>query len=231
MRGGRVSQTVRLWFRAALDFIYPPLCLLCERNLQPDEHLVCRNCWQSLPNLQPYEISATELNPAFCFDFSFAPFAYLDSMQTLIHALKYRGFRRLIAPLAEAVAASASAVLHRWGAEALVAVPLHSARLRERGYNQAELLADRLGNSLGLPSYSVLRRSRYTPPQAQRSGSERRQNVENAFAVPDPAAIIGKKLVVVDDILTTGYTIDGCARALLEAGSARVAALTIARAG
>ncbi|MBN1540602.1 ComF family protein [candidate division KSB1 bacterium] len=226
----RAGQNARLWLSALVDFIYPPLCLLCDEALVAGEQSVCRKCWTVLPSLYPAEQQAGELNPEFCFDFSIAAFDYQDSMQTLIHAVKYRGYRRLIPPLADELAQAAGDALRLWKANALVAVPLHPARRRERGYNQAELLAERIGVRLSLPVYSLLRRTRYTAPQAQRSRLERRENVAGAFSTKRAAVLAGKRLVLIDDVLTTGNTVDACARVLLESGASAVAVLTLARA-
>ena len=110
-------------------------------------------------------------------------------------------------------------------------VPLHPARQRLRGFNQSELIARRLGQSLGLAvNMSALRRTKPTQPQIELTGDQRRRNVRGAFAVEDKAAVAGKGVLVLDDVWTTGSTITECARVLRRAGAARVLVLTVARA-
>ena len=144
-----------------------------------------------------------------------------------LHAFKFEGRRALARPLA-------ALVLEQWapviGADvaALVPVPLGRARERERGFNQAALLAERVAAGLGVPLRSRwLVRARATRPQSDLGAAERRANVRGAFAAATAAA--GHHVVVVDDVLTTGATVEECARALRVAGAARVGVLTVAR--
>jgi ComF family protein len=117
------------------------------------------------------------------------------------------------------------------GYDAVVPAPLHWRRRWDRGFNQAELLARQVSRLTGIPLDRRLLRTRPTPPQAGLTAAERRTNVRGAFAAAgDKAAIRGKKLIVVDDVMTTGATLEACARALKRAGAADVAALALARA-
>jgi ComF family protein len=150
------------------------------------------------------------------------------TLREAIHSLKYRNMRSLAAPLGEMLA-------DYWrenvlAADVLVPVPLHVRRLRERGYNQSELLAVRSGQSLGIPVVcDVLRRSRYTLAQTRLSGAERRQNVAGAFVCAG-MGLRGKRVVLVDDVCTTGSTLEACSIALRAGGARSVWALTVARA-
>jgi ComF family protein len=144
-----------------------------------------------------------------------------------LHAFKFEGKRALARPLA-------SLVLEQWGAAieadvaGLVAVPLARSRERERGFNQAALLAERLAPALRLPLRSRwLARVRATGPQSDLGAAERRANVRGAFVAD--TAVAGCHVVVVDDVLTTGATAAECARALRAAGAIRVGVLTVAR--
>jgi ComF family protein len=112
----------------------------------------------------------------------------------------------------------------------LMPVPLHPVRLRQREYNQSLLLADRLNQRLGLPvSYRNLVRSRHTPAQTELSRSARVKNLRRAFTVLHPEAVAGKRILLVDDVLTTGTTVNECAKALRRAGSSDVYVCTLAR--
>jgi len=146
-----------------------------------------------------------------------------------VHALKYDGELRLVAPLAEVMAA-------RWrragiGGDVLVPVPVHAERRRQRGFDQAELLAHGVGERIGLPVVLALRRAARTTAQHQLGRRARQDNVAQAFGVAprDLAEVRGRWLVLIDDVVTSGATLAGCARALYEAGGSAVSALTLAR--
>jgi ComF family protein len=146
-----------------------------------------------------------------------------------LHALKYRGERRLAEPLGRAAAA-------RWreagiGGEVLVPVPVHAERRAARGYDQAERLARAAGEMLRLPVVAAIRRERATVPQFELGRDRRAANVAGAFAVAADRAeqVHGRWIVLVDDVATTGATLVACAEALLTAGSVAVSALAVAR--
>jgi ComF family protein len=146
-----------------------------------------------------------------------------------LHALKYDGERRLAGPLGRLMA-------QRWsevgiGGEMLVPVPVHAARRRERGFDQAELLADATGAALGLPAVAALRRATKTTAQHALGRGARAGNVGHAFAA-DPRwqrSVAGKWLILIDDVVTTGATVGACAEVLYAAGARAVSALSLAR--
>jgi ComF family protein len=157
--------------------------------------------------------------------------AYTDTLRELVHALKYDG-RRSVAPgLAALVREHCGAVLA--GADAVVPVPLHRRREWARGFNQADAIA----GGLGLPVWRIVRRTRHTAPQSMLAAPERRRNVHGAFAlrrswwsVGPRSALSGARVVLVDDVSTTGATLDACAEVLKAGGATEVRALTVARA-
>ena len=156
-----------------------------------------------------------------------SPFVFDGVMRQAIHELKYRNLRALAAPLAE--------LLHEYlitnpvPVEVLVPVPLHRKRWRERGYNQSGLLARELGKLTGLPVVDdCLVRQRYTPPQARTANvSERQSNVAGAFTCRD-GRLRGKQVLLIDDVSTSGATLNACAGALKSAGAASVWGLVMA---
>jgi ComF family protein len=141
---------------------------------------------------------------------------------------KHGGRPRLLRHLADLLAAEAPEHLALTAWDAVVPVPLHWSRRWRRGYNQAEILARGLRRRHGLPVLRVLVRTRPTPPQ-HGDAAERRRNVRGAFTLPRPAAVAGRRLLLVDDVFTTGATANGCALVLREAGAADVGVLTLAR--
>jgi ComF family protein len=159
-----------------------------------------------------------------------AALRYDDVARSLVSALKY-GDRLDLAPLLGGWMARAGAELFE-GADALVPVPLHWRRLWTRRYNQSAALARTIATISGVPVASeLLARVKSTPQQVGLSRAERATNVQGAFRVPSAAkaAVTGRRLIVVDDVLTSGATSEACARALLRAGAAQVDVLTLAR--
>jgi ComF family protein len=155
--------------------------------------------------------------------------AFTGPTRAALHSLKYDSERRLVGPLARAMS-------DRWrrvaaGGEVLVPVPIHAAKRRQRGFNQAELLAREVGRILGLPVADILERREQTQAQHALGRGARARNVAHAFGVREGAAVAvaGRWVVLVDDVVTTGATLAGCARALDEAGALAVSALAVAR--
>jgi len=155
-------------------------------------------------------------------------FVFGGAMREALHALKYRG----VSALAPQLAGEMAGLLRKWSppVDCIVPVPLTTTRRRQRGYNQAELLGRELGRAAGLPQPSAaLSRLHYAGPQARSPDEEsRRRNVAGAFRA-DPRLASGRAVLLIDDVTTSGATLNACAAALLDAGAASVRALTLAR--
>ncbi len=211
-----------------LDALLPPACPGCGR----EGDVVCTTCLAHLarrrdePAGVPLGLAVAQ--PAGLVQLEWCC-AYSGPARACLHALKYDGELRLVEPLAAQMAA-------RWeragiGGDVLVPVPVHAARLRQRGFDQAELLAGAAGRTLKLPVEAALERAAKTAAQHALGRRARAANVGGAFAVK-PAmrgAIAGRWVVLVDDVVTTGATFSGCAQALYEAGAAAVSGLALAR--
>ncbi|HXG41291.1 MAG TPA: ComF family protein [Dehalococcoidia bacterium] len=221
--------------RLALDTLFPVHCLgcgeegqlLCPPCLQAAPRAVpprCPICWQRWPGESPCRHCVRQ-RPAY--EAVRSAFAYDGAVREAVHCLKFRG----ISALAAVMAVPMAQLLAAWAppADALVPVPLPWLRERYRGYDQAHLLAREMGRALGLPVLTGALARAWTRPQASLSGDERRRNVGNAFRPRRP--LHGLRLVLVDDVATTGATLDACARALLQAGARGVWAVTFAREG
>jgi ComF family protein len=222
---------------AALDLVFPRRCAVCgaygpfvceacEAELEPAVGPRCPRCWA--PGADGAECLACQASPP-AFDGLRAAFVYKGAARELVLALKFKNMSVVAESMGELLAVAASR--NELGVDIAVPVPLAGRRARVRGYNQAELLAQSLARELALPpAGGALRRMRNTPAQAKSADAEtRRRNVEGAFACRRPEAIAGRRVLLVDDVTTTGATLSACAAALKDGGAASVWALAFAR--
>jgi ComF family protein len=237
--------------RSLLDFLLPGGCVVCRRWIPDGDDIVCGPCrsrlspasWPRCPRCHhPRGTGREEADDCLeCRDWpeelAAARYAYVlvPPASDLVHALKYEGWRELAGVMAAPMARAARSVLGPAGPVELavvVPVPTTARRLRERGYNQAGLLAEGLAARLHLPMVEALTRARADASQTALAPGERRENVRGAFAV-DPGArarIAGRGILLVDDVLTTGATAGEAAATLARTGTERVALVTFARA-
>jgi ComF family protein len=232
-------------FRLALDVTLPQLCPSCREPLGDGAGL-CATCWSKLSMIEPpycarlgipftydpgpglLSMEAIANPPAY--DRARAAVRYDDVARTLVHAYKY-GDRLDLAHLMGGWMVRAGRELLE-EADGLVPVPLHWRRLWARRFNQSAALAGAISSSAKVPVlHGALKRVRATVQQVGLSKSERADNVQGAFRVPADlkAEVAGRRLVLIDDVLTSGATVDTCARALLRAGAAHVDVLVFAR--
>jgi ComF family protein len=228
MTADSVPRTLARFGSAFLDLALPAVCAGCGA----EEWALCPVCSRSLriredlPPGVPLGLPAT-MPPALAQLEWCAPFS--GALRVALHRLKYAGERRAVPVLAGAMAA-------RWqvagvGGDLLVPVPVHAARARKRGYDQAALLAQAVSERLGLPQREILVRTRNTTPQFELGRRARRTNVAGAFALrPGAGALVeGRWPILIDDVATTGATLLACAEVLYAAGAVAVSALTAAR--
>jgi ComF family protein len=220
-----VNSSDALWsgLDAILAVALGASCASCGELLErPSSGPVCPVCWRSIDASIPCVFGVSG-----AIDDAGAPGLYDGALRSIIHSLKYEGRRSLARPLSARIRARCRTVLD--GADLAVAVPLHPSRRRERGFNQALDLA----RGLGLPVARVLRRVRATASQTALSVTDRHRNVSRAFA-PSRLPwlrqdISGRVVVLVDDVSTTGATLDECAVVLKELGARQVRAVTAAK--
>jgi len=156
-------------------------------------------------------------------------FTGASALQGVLHALKYQGDRGAGRLLGRLLGRSLSEAGRFDALDAILPMPLHPARERLRGYNQAEVLARGISESIGTPvAASLLQRRSHTASQTRKNRTERWHNVSDAFSVGMPDAVAGRKLLLVDDVVTTGASLEACAAALLAAGCAQVSIATVA---
>ena len=239
---------MRTWATAALDLLYPALCPVCTTTLGAGRRdPLCAECWATIVRIEPpyctscgrpFAVFAPAAATAIgrcgdcvaappAWDYARAAASFDGPLRDALHALKFRGRRAVARPLAELVLEQCRTALPV-DVDAFVPVPLSAVRERERGFNQAELVATRVASSLAVRLQAGwLTRVRATASQSDLGAAERRANVRGAFAASPRVA--GRHVVVVDDVLTTGATAAECCRALRAAGARTVGVLTVAR--
>ncbi|HYL33979.1 MAG TPA: ComF family protein [Stellaceae bacterium] len=232
----RVGATV-------LDLLLPPRCLKCGAEIAGDGAL-CAECWRGITFLQPpccarcglpFEV---DLGPeAICgacagetpaYSRARAALRYDEASRTLVLGFKH-GDKLQLAPALGRFMRQAGAELLA-SCDVIVPVPLHWTRLFARRYNQAAVLAHAVARGSGLPVVAdLLQRRRATPSQGRSGRAERRRNVRGAFVLKKGRSAVGRRVLLIDDVLTTGATVSECARVLLESGATAVDVLTLAR--
>jgi ComF family protein len=236
---GSFATLIRSCGRSALDFALPPRCAGCG-TIVPDVHSFCADCWKQIEFLGEggcaccgIPLQATEQTScARCLAVppriarTRAAVAYDDLSRGLAIRLKYG---RKVA-LARTMAHYMAPLVKPQDGAVLIPVPLHPSRLWTRGFNQSALIAQELSRRLNMAAEPMaLRRTRRTPALKGMSMLQRRRTVAGAFKVAEAAAVAGRTVILIDDVLTTGSTAEACARALKRAGAARVELVSWAR--
>lgn len=237
-------------FTKFLELIYPPRCHICRAFLADHKNSsahFCDECLNSLSRITsplcpvcgiPFESRVEEdhicgecLEKRPYFDMLAAPYLYEGGIMDVIHQIKYSGKTYLAKSLGALLASLARERIGDTKGMLMMPVPLHPRRLKERGFNQSLVLARAVAPLLDTRiDFLSLRRVRYTRPQTGLKRDERRRNVRGAFGLADNPGLKGKTVILVDDVTTTGNTLNECARALKRAGCERVFCLTLARA-
>lgn len=223
----------------ALDLVYPPHCVVC-RDAASGAYL-CPKCIDSITLIEPPVCSkcGTPCQAFLCDECYHREYAFErarsagvfdGALREAIHALKYRSYEAVAEPLAEIMArAFAGTGLARY-ADVLVPIPIHASRLLEHGFNHSELLAHLLSRRIGVPvEPDVLRKVRKTAQQVDLPREERALNIQGSFAAERSDRIAGKRVLLIDDVFTTGSTLNEAAHVLIAAGAEEVRAYTLAR--
>lgn len=237
-----------------LHIVLPTLCRNCGKTLVEERQpFFCNRCWAGIRPIPPPvcpccgEPFASSVALAYspehrcgdcrerlpAFDSARAVGYYQGVLVEAIHLFKYQAKTRLSRYLAALMVEAARKMPGvQEGLDVVLPVPLHRGRLRQREFNQSLLLAHKLSRGLHVPLLiDVLERSRWTRPQVELDGEERRKNVRKAFVVKRPERIEGLRVLLVDDVYTTGATVNECAKVLKKAGAKAVHVLTLARMG
>lgn len=211
---------------ALLDLLFPPKCPYCHKVLEDPRAPLCPACQAGLPWLTG---TAGERKVDFA-DGCFSPLAYQGRVRDAVHRYKFQRVRACAAPLGAVMAQCLQDRLPQ-GVDWITWCPLHKKRLRERGFDQAELLAREVGRALGVPVGGTLVKTRGTRPQSElQEESARRANALGAYALLPGVDLTGKRVALVDDVVTSGSTLSECAALLRRAGAEKIFCLTLARA-
>jgi ComF family protein len=235
---------------AILDLLYPPVCLECQTPLDnPANQFFCKKCWSNveyigdnicltcgvpiadISSLQTGKCENCRLSkPAY--DSLRSVAKYEGAIRTAVHSLKFKYKTKLAPFLGEMLLNFYRENYQQGQFDMIVPIPLHWLKKWMREFNQSELLSNYVGSEIGCPVESkILKRKRYTKPQSRIKGRRAKfKNIYNAFKVKDPSKVQSKKIFVIDDIMTTGVTVNEASRVLKEAGAAEVHALVLTRA-
>ena len=225
-----------------MDFCVPPYCSLCKAPLEEHERVVCEGCWSKVQVItgshcaacgSPSDESVSACihceNRTLHFDRARILSLFDETIQGLIHQLKYRGKRSIGHRLGGMLGALIASDGGSGDLDMIVPVPLHPSREKERGYNQSALVAHAMGARLGVRVRAdLMARTRRTATQTKLNVEERAKNVAGAFEVRNPGSMRGQEILLVDDVLTTGATVNACTEALLNAGARRVCLAALA---
>ena len=230
-----------------LDFVYPQTCPICQNPLRREEKDVCQRCWKALallpspycPYCKSFLENENEIINHQCPSLSNprerrilavrSVGTFDDHYQKLIHRLKYDKKIQLGKRLAQRLGHSISKDKEFAGCDMVIPVPLHRARERERGFNQSEVLAEGISRAMGISlARDILKRKKNTKDQTYLNAQQRAENVRGAFVVSQPEKVHGKSVILVDDVMTTGATLNECALMMQDAGTTKVLAATLA---
>lgn len=217
-----------------LNIIYPNLCNICSEALTRNEELICFRCRSDLPKIKNIDIYENELTDRFLgkFDISYLYFYKSGITQKLLHQLKYKNNPTLCDELGRWF--GHELIKHNIDEhiDIIIPVPLHPRKKRKRGYNQSQHLAYGIAEAMSLKTnVKTLIRTHYQSSQTHKTKEKRWLSVEHAFNVIDEKSVVGKGILLVDDVVTTGATIEACANKLLNAGakSIGIASLALAK--
>ncbi len=232
----------RRWGHTLVDLVYPPSCLMCGAGVG-EEGGLCAACWRAVPFIEkpycqrlgtpfPFDHGGDLLSPQAIahppvFEQARAVARYEGPARALVHGLKYSDRHDLVRPMAAWMARAGAELLAK--ADLLVPVPLHWTRLFRRRFNQAALLADAIASQSGHEvAARALKRIKRTRPQFGLTRNERADNLQGAFRADPTVPVLGRAVLLIDDVFTTGATANAAAARVLRAGAASVSLLTFA---
>ncbi len=222
-------------FRYLFDLFFPKACLGCKRVLVQNEQIICTTCRHNLPLTQTHRTANNQISQKF---YGRVPIEHVSSLfyfnknhftQELIHNLKYRGFQEIGTLFGYWYGEELKDIVALKTVDYVIPIPLHKKRLRERGYNQVETFGKALAKTLNKPyNKELLIRELYTKTQSQKNRNDRQEQLDQLFNVTDINLFANKHFLLVDDVLTTGATIEAAVKKLLQIPNCKVSVVTLA---
>lgn len=220
-----------------VSMVFPNFCLACYDSLNKNENYICTSCQHTMPTTNYHLFPENGLSQRFwgrvnlLHAFAFLKYVKSGKVQQIIHSLKYNGVEEISEMMGKWYGKDISESGFSDKFDLILPVPLHKKRLKERGYNQSDGFAKGLSEVLGVEwSDSTIERVVYSITQTKKKRIERWENVKDIFAIKKPEMILGKNILLVDDVITTGATIEACVSKLLESGCKSVSIGAIATA-
>jgi ComF family protein len=230
-----------MWGERGLDILYPPTCPICCGILRTDHKMICPECRKKIkyikePLCKKCGKSVLLEEQEYCYDCSKRPhifiqgralLTYEDHVKKSIYRFKYKNKREYAKVYANEIILQLGTSIANWKVDGIIPIPLHKSKQRSRGFNQAEILALELSKQLDIPCYSnLIERTRKTLPQKSLNDKQRINNLKNAFKMTGNVVKL-RKVILIDDIYTTGITMDSVAEVLLQSGVEEVYFITI----
>jgi len=229
-----MSYLYNLW-DDFISLLFPRLCYACGNHLLRNENLICTECYVLIPRTNYHKINENPVEQLFwgrCVIEKAAAFSFYNKgsrIRNLIHNLKYNGIEEIGYEIGRIYGLSLRDSGFTDDIDLVIPVPLHPSKKRKRGYNQSDTISEGIAGAAGLNvNKNSLVRSMVSPTQTRRSRYERWTNVEGIFKVVEPEKLIGQHILLVDDVITTGSTIESCANELLKVEGVKVSAVALA---
>jgi competence protein ComFC len=237
----QAGKNIKSLFSDLIDFIYPPFCVICGNYLSREEKDICSSCFENLTvlpekycpvckNFLPPGIEKCHNHSNFSnLDWVYSLGLFDDYYRKIIHAFKYKNKLYLGKKIGKKIGEEVLQKVDLKDYDVIIPVPLHRKRKNKRGFNQSEILAQEIAGKTSLPfSLNGLKRTKNTKDQTTLSREQRRENVQDAFALTKPEQFREKNILLVDDVITTGATLSECAKVLWKNGAKKVSAVTLA---
>lgn len=227
---------MKLWTNALLQIVFPELCICCKTAIQPKDRGICVRCAFDLPLYEDEAVPDNSVNKTFWGRvpmqrvYSLLLMKEKNDAHVLIHALKYRAKKKIADKLGGMLARTIANSSLFSKPDILIPIPLHPKKQKLRGYNQAELIANAVGKELEVPVRTdIINRIHYQSTQTKKDRQERWNNVEDIFGLcTENSHLENQHLMIIDDVLTTGATIDACAQELMKIKGVELSAATLA---
>ena len=224
----RISPLLSDYFKSLFDFLLPSYCVCCNDRILDSCSYICHDCRTKVTEFGGRKIVAPEKVGAsvYFYLYPYEPFKNVD-MGNAVRTMKYKGHFHLAQELASLMIEACGDKSLLRNADVFTSIPLHSARKRERGFNQSALMAKYFASAVGADYSELLLRIKNTPRQAELSSALRELNVKDVFRLRKDSVVVNKRIVIVDDQITTGATLDNAAKVLISSGAASVMGLSV----